>query len=129
MIDWLNDNSGAVQAMAVVALVAVTVVYAFFTAWMACEMKDARHGQVLPVIDIAILERLGDPEQLEMVFAIMGHRLPEHMPGRVKNIGLGPALDVKFQTKLDNMPPTWHHVGHLQAGEVAAQLERWPLYL
>jgi hypothetical protein len=31
VIEWLNDNSGAVQAIAVVVLAAVTAVYAILT--------------------------------------------------------------------------------------------------
>jgi hypothetical protein len=40
VIHWLNQNSGAVQAISVMVLIAVTAVYAWFTRQMAKQIED-----------------------------------------------------------------------------------------
>lgn len=42
MMKWLNQNSGAVQAVATVVLVAVTAIYAYLTRSISREMKSQR---------------------------------------------------------------------------------------
>ena len=99
---------------------------------MAEEMREARHGGVLPVVDF-VLEPLDGSEQLKRVFQIKAGHLPETQWGALRNIGLGPALDIRFPTKLGDMGPSWPVVGHLGIGEVAktelSGLERWPFCL
>lgn len=56
MIDWLNDNSGAVQAFAVCALVIVTALYAWFTLRMARELREQTLAQDRPDLLIDIVE-------------------------------------------------------------------------
>jgi hypothetical protein len=61
MIDWLNDNSGAVQALAVLALVLVTALYASFTRRMVREMREQRLAEGRPDLLIDVAE-IRDPE-------------------------------------------------------------------
>jgi hypothetical protein len=60
MIDWLNDNSGAVQAFAVCALVVVTAAYAWFTWRMSREMREQRLALDRPalLLDIANMDKI-----------------------------------------------------------------------
>ncbi len=37
---WLNDNSGAIQALATIVLVLVTIGYVLFTRWMVSAMRE-----------------------------------------------------------------------------------------
>jgi hypothetical protein len=97
VIDWLNDNSGAVQAIAVAVLVLVTAVYAGLTWWvaratrrqadasveMAREMREARHAGVLPVVDF-VVEPPDSSEELGRVFRILAGHLPETQWGRLR---------------------------------------------
>jgi hypothetical protein len=85
-IDWLNDNSGAVQALGSITpvvvtavLVGVTGVYAWSTRRMAREMADTRRDSLRPIIGI---RQLAAPN----LFSTAGS----------KNYGVGPALDVWF---------------------------------
>jgi len=79
VIDWLNDNSGAVQAIATATLVVVTAVYAWSTHRMAREMAETRRGSLRPIIGI-------NPSKRD-------HSV---ISTRIENYGAGPALDVWF---------------------------------
>ena len=87
VIDWLNDNSGAVQAIAAGTLVVVTgvlvcvtAVYASSTRRMAGEMAHARRDSLRPIIGIT-------PRSRE----------DSVLPAKIDNYGVGPALDVWFR--------------------------------
>lgn len=131
MIDWLNDNSGAVQAISavVLALTLIAVVcYAYqtrkqakATERMTEEMLESRHGTVLPVLDF-VLEDLN----LDEIFAIKEGQFPESVNGHIENIGLGPALDVTFQTKLGSEAPRGEKIGFMRVG---ASSEKWFFHL
>ena len=143
-ITWLEGHQASAEVFVAIAALAVTGALVFVTisyvraarrqaeasVLMAAEMREARHGQVMPVVDI-VLEPLTDT--LEVAIAVAKGAFPQHMWARVKNAGVGPALDLRFQTKLNDMGPNWHDVGHLGVGEVVraeiAQSERWPVYL
>jgi len=147
VIEWLNDNSSAVQAISVVVLAVVTTIYAIATlkisnatkrqaeasVKMAEELVESRHGDVLPLLDFYTLEGKSGYEILTKLFRIQAGALPETFHGRIKNIGYGPALDVKFLTKLDDMEPGWQSVHRVEKGEYAfRELEPspdWYIYL
>jgi hypothetical protein len=89
VFDSLNDNSGAVQAIATVVLVAVTFVYALFAAKqakasvkMAEEMREQRMDAARPVV-VPNASVLGSPPQYPSVDV------------EPTNVGLGPALNVQ----------------------------------
>ena len=146
-IAWLEGHQASAEVFVAIAALVVTaglvgVTFAYARAArqqadastkMAQEMREARHGGVLPVVDF-ILKPLNGSEQLSRVFQIKAGRFPETQWASLKNIGLGPALDVRFRTKLDDAGPNWRSVGHLGLGEVAERKYgppggRWPLYL
>jgi len=89
VFDSLNDNSGAVQAIATVVLVIVTFAYVLLTAkqakasvGMTEEMREQRFDALRPVV----LPRID-------VKSINGSPFCEEL--LLENIGVGPALDVQ----------------------------------
>jgi hypothetical protein len=98
MIDWLNDNSGAVQAFAVLALVIVTSMYAYFTKRMANEIRQQTLAQDQPylLIDVEVTGEWHEPgpddEQPETQPWL--HTYPKSVGCRVHNAGRGPAKEV-----------------------------------
>jgi hypothetical protein len=128
MIEWLNDNSGAVQAIAVVVLAVVTTVYAIAaqrqadaSGKMAEEMREARHAALLPVLDFGIEE-----SGLEEVFAIKDGKFPEIVSTCIRNIGVGPALDAEFNVQPTGMSGYLKRMEYIAVGETK---RRWPLLL
>jgi hypothetical protein len=105
------------------------------SAKMADEMVEARHGNVLPVLDFFTADDRGGGELLAEAIRILAGVLPENFPGRLKNIGFGPALDVKFQIKLEGEEATWQHVhrvekeGHALSESVPNPSPDWYIYL
>ncbi len=110
-IDWLNENSGAIQALATIVLVAVTGVYVVLTKGyvdstkrLADEARGAREDAVRPLIAIELAS--GD----------------DINPGKyatckVLNVGPGAALDVTVNlfddTKSEVVEEKW---GIFQSG-------------
>lgn len=108
-LDWLNDNSGAVQGMATVVLVLVTAFYAVRThhisktarqqaeasVKMAEEMRRTREDSFRPVLDIQRIEQeeLGAGREA-MTEAIAERFGDDHVWCKLKNIGNGPALNI-----------------------------------
>jgi hypothetical protein len=126
-IEWLNDNSAAVQAIAVVVLVIVTAVYAKAARTqakanveMARQMREQRYAACFPLVDavfLGFLER-DSSEGLEEALAASAGQCPEVRRGYVQNFGLGPALDVEFYIKGPGMQPCLWKVGALAVGQV-----------
>lgn len=54
MIDFLNLNSGAIQAVATVVLVGITIFYAIQTRKTVKEMKQARLFEFIPILSIHV---------------------------------------------------------------------------
>lgn len=100
MIEWLNTNAGAVQALAAVGTFILTVVLAAATVWYAKSAKDqidelqiARTAAVEPYVRAA-------PMRLNIGFEDSGGRWPEPQrvmtfTVRLTNLGLGPAIDIR----------------------------------
>jgi hypothetical protein len=127
MIEWLNDNSGAVQAISVVALVLVTLVYAMAarrqadaSAKMAEEVREQRYAACFPLVDAVFPEFLDrdSNEGLEEGLAASAGQCPEVIRASLQNFGLGPALDVGFYIKGPGMEPCLRKVGALAVGQV-----------
>ena len=117
MIDWLNDNSGAVQAMAVVALVLVTAVYAVLTWGIAAaarrqadasmEMAREAREQRLSGVQALILLQHGGHEDLGTKICVRF---------RLMNEGNGPAMAVRRVVRHPNLlRGTGEHVREWQA--------------
>jgi hypothetical protein len=99
MIDWLNDNSGAIQAFAVVALVVVTGVYVWFTRQMVREMREQRLGEDRPylLIDVTNAGELEwhKPEGEEQQANFWLHTYPLSLVCRIHNAGRHVAKEVE----------------------------------
>ena len=86
IIKFLNDNDGAFTILfsAIVAL--ATVVYAILTWRLVTETKEMRKVQTEPKISVIFQPR---EEWINLIDLV------------IKNIGLGPAYDIKFEIKPD----------------------------
>lgn len=84
-LDYLNKNSGALTVLFTAVVTISTVAYAVLTWILVSETKRMRQVQTEPRIEITI--RSFD-------FAIHIVRL------RIRNIGLGPAINVKFTPRV-----------------------------
>ena len=128
--EWVIAAATVVNALVIVILAVVTNRYATetkriaeathdqtkATERMAEEMVEARHGNVLPVLDFFTTDDRSGGELLAEAIRILVGVLPENFQGRLKNIGFGPALDVKFQIKLEGEDATWQHVHSVEKG-------------
>ena len=96
MFDWLNDNSGAVQAIAVIALAAITLLYAWrthaistATRRQAEEIRQQRLDERRPVLLIDLANYRG-----KMARPSSEDAYPDEIKARVTNVGSGPAIDI-----------------------------------
>ena len=85
LLQYLNQNSGALTVVFTAIVTLSTIVYAVLTAFLVIETKKMRKVQTEPIIEIVV-------EPLEQAINII--RL------RIKNIGLGPAKNVKFKSNV-----------------------------
>ena len=127
-IEWLNDNSAAVQAIAVVVLIIVTGVYAAATrrqadanVRMAEEAREQRYAACFPLVDAVFpgFLDLDSSEGLDEALAAGAGECPEVRRAYVQNFGLGPALDVEFYIKGPGMQLRLWKVGALAVGQVS----------
>lgn len=81
MVDFLNQNAGVLSTIFSGIVMAATVVYAILTASLVVETRRMREAQTEPRIEITASPR----EEFVNIVTL-----------RVKNIGLGPAYDVRF---------------------------------
>jgi len=94
-LSFLNENAGAFSVIFTAVVTLATISYAILTYWLVKETALMRQVQTEPKIEITVRSH-------EVHFSIM--RL------YVRNIGLGPALNVKFFPKV------------LAGGDVASEL-------
>jgi len=113
---FLNVNSGVIQAVSTVVLVAITLFYALQTKNAVKEAINARLDARLPLI-----------EPLEMRGPIKDSDLGETLELHIANIGYGPALDVRLvlpdgeSHDIDNLPEgekRWYQIV-LKEGEAS----------
>jgi len=135
MTDWLNDNSGAVQAFAVCALVVVTAAYAWFTWRMSREMREQRLALERPalLLDIANVEKVewehSKSESKEYTY-------PKTVVCKIHNAGHHAAIEVRVEVKhpgaayqrggKKGLPPPWRDLGgkHPCQGPLGSNLGR-----
>lgn len=84
--DWI-------QAISTVVLVVVTVIYAWHTRKMAEEMREQRYDSVRPIVDIQWKPGLWAEYPKELAYSI-SQLVSEGCTCVLRNIGLGPAIDV-----------------------------------
>ncbi len=87
LLDFLNKNAGAFSVIFTAVVTLATISYAILTYWLVKETALMRQVQTEPKIEITVRSH-------EVYFSIM--RL------HVRNVGLGPALNVKFFPKVLN---------------------------
>ncbi|MEW6608910.1 MAG: hypothetical protein AB1414_15940 [bacterium] len=95
ILNFLNQNSGALMAIFTAIVTLSTIVYAVLTGVLVHETRKMRHAQTEPRVDVTYRSR---DEWIALIDIV------------VKNIGLGPAYDVKFE------------ITPLTQGEVAKKL-------
>ncbi len=88
-----SDRVGITTAISMVALVILTSIYAWHTRKMAEEMKKQRHEAFRPIIDI-VVQPLNPLELAKQAYAATEEKLPVEMPCILRNIGVGPAVDL-----------------------------------
>ncbi|NBJ14039.1 MAG: hypothetical protein FNP40_00375 [Dehalobacter sp. 4CP] len=85
-LDFLNKNSGAVNAISTIGLTIITLIYVLLTRNISKETKMMRIAQTEPNIS-AIIQ--SEEDCIKFIHLI------------IKNIGLGPAYNVKFKINPD----------------------------
>ncbi len=135
IIDWIETNSAAIQAISMLVLVVVTGIYAWGTyvtskatkeqaeasVRMADEMRKQRYDTVRPVIDIrSILYTKKGQDILFKDLSSCGVTCTLH------NIGLGPAIDVNSCIQDGNQQSRNFNFGTLVVG---GGIARYPLSL
>ena len=88
MIDWLNSNSGAVNAILVAILVGITAVYAYLTHRQVLESKKLREMTIRPVL---------------VVTAEIDETYISLINLRVENIGGGAARNIRLRASREFM--------------------------
>lgn len=86
IFDYLNKNSGALSAIFSAVVTAATVVYAWLTARLVQETRQMRQVQTEPRIQVTYRVRDEWINLLDIT---------------VRNIGLGPAYDVRFEVRAE----------------------------
>ena len=86
ILEFLNLNSGAVTAISTVFLTIITFVYVLLTRSISKETEMMRKAQTAPNISVTIQS---EEESINLIDLI------------IKNIGLGPAYNVKFEINPD----------------------------
>ena len=88
MIDWLNSNSGAVNAVLAAILVVITGVYAYLTRRQVLESKELREMTIRPAL---------------VVTAEIHETHINLINFRVENIGGGAARNIRLRTSREFM--------------------------
>jgi hypothetical protein len=105
MIDWLNDNSGAIQAVAVIVLALVTYFYMRSTGRMARAAEEQTKASVAMSNEIAAQGQrsLRPVLDLELVSWDIDDRYdePYWLLVKARNIGEGPALNITGEVPPD----------------------------
>ncbi len=81
MLEFINQNSGALTVIFTAVVTISTVVYAVLTAVLVAETRRMRQAQTEPKVEVVIKSR---EEWISLIHVY------------VRNIGLGPAYDIRF---------------------------------
>ena len=88
MIDWLNSNSGAVNAILAAILVIITGVYAYLTRRQVLESKELREMTIRPALVVT-----AEIHEIHINFINL----------RIENIGGGAARNIRLRTSREFM--------------------------
>lgn len=94
-IELLNQNAGALNLLFSGVVALATVVYATLTAWLVLETRKLRQAQTEPHVEVFYRPRDEWISLLDIV---------------VKNIGAGPAYDLKFSMVADESNKATHEL-------------------
>lgn len=86
MLEFLNQNSGALTVIFTAVVTLSTVVYAVLTAVLVAETRRMRQAQTEPKLEVVIKPR---EEWVSLIHVY------------VRNIGLGPAYDISFEVSAE----------------------------
>ncbi|MBZ0168551.1 hypothetical protein MELA_02682 [Candidatus Methylomirabilis lanthanidiphila] len=86
MLDFLNQNSGALTEVFSAAVALSTVVYAALTSKLVAETRKMRQAQTEPNVEVVVRPR---------------EEWINHVHVYVRNIGLGPAYEITFNTQVE----------------------------
>jgi hypothetical protein len=87
LLDFLNQNSGALTVIFAAVVMLSTVVYAVLTAFLVAETRRMRRAQTEPKVEVFIKHR---EEWINLIHAY------------VRNIGLGPAYKISFDISAES---------------------------
>ena len=88
-LSFLNTNSGAIQAISTIILVAVTIYYSYQTRQTVKETANTRKDTRLPIIRVGMRGPIGGGYDTQS-------RPQKHIRLFFENIGYGLALNIKF---------------------------------
>ncbi len=97
VVTFLNDNSGAVQSIATVVLVAVTAYYAKQTQRTASTMEESEESQTRPQIAIFLSQKDENLSLIDLVIANYGNGLARNIKFSI--IGKNFVLDLAREQK------------------------------
>ena len=126
-INWLNDNSGAVQAASAVVLALTLIAVAYYakqtrkqagaTERMAEEMREQRLLAMRPIL---LLSPSAQEQRIGSGFQIIRLALPgpltDTTPIRIINIGTGIGVDIRVPYKLAGQGPSERVIDYLSSG-------------
>lgn len=116
-----TDRIGVTTAISMVALAILTSIYAWHTRKMANEMREQRYDAVRPVIDI-YRDAASEDKMREALEGTSGDS-SKGLSCVLKNIGLGPAIDVySFIQNPFSGERQLHEFGTLAIGEITIRL-------
>ena len=98
--DWI-------QAILMVMLIGVTIFYAWQTKKTVSEMREQRYAALRPLIDI-VEHPLTGKEMMKQGFDAKEGKFPKDLPCRLRNIGVGPAIELySFIEGAGGKPRRW----------------------
>lgn len=117
-----SDKVGITTAISMVALVIFTSIYAWHTRKMSNEMREQRYDAVRPVIDI--FRDQADDDKMPEALAGKAGDASRGLSCVLKNIGLGPAIDVySFVQNPFSGESQRHEFGTLAIGEMTFRMK------
>ena len=90
------DTAQTLEIAALTTLVLITAWYAKQTTIMAEEMREQRYDGVRPIIDIKRLKTTEPLALAKEAYSAGEGILPKLLPCRLRNVGVGPAIDLYF---------------------------------
>jgi len=123
VIDWLNDNAGAVQAASAVVLAATFIAVAYYACQTRKLVKEAREQRLVTTRPILLLSPLAlergrwDDDIADQILRLaLRGPLTDTTPVRVINIGQGVAVGIRVAYKPPEQDPRERVIDYLVSG-------------